>query len=135
MDSCVIIGSYFPDDPNHEVCKSFMDNLVEGEFECLISIFGLAEIGGFISRNSNPELAKKFTQELLDLPNLHIAYVSGFENFMNSVLLVSVLKGLSGADAIHLVSALSSVEVDEFVTVDHDFNRVSDMIRVTNLRK
>lgn len=57
IDSCVIVGSYFPDDPNHKVCKKFMDDLVDGKFESVISIFGLAEIGGFISRNSNSELA------------------------------------------------------------------------------
>ncbi len=135
IDSCVFIGAYFPDDPNHKVSIEFIEKLNKGEFTGVISIFGLSEIGGFISRNSNPEKAQEFVIELLKLPNLHISYAINFTEFMNSVLMVSIAKGLSGADSIHFIHAISSIEVDEFITLDNDFNKVSTHIKVINLRK
>ncbi|PIV70233.1 MAG: hypothetical protein COS08_01325 [Euryarchaeota archaeon CG01_land_8_20_14_3_00_38_12] len=109
-----------------------MRKLTNGEFESVISIYGLAEIGGFISRNSNPKNAHEFILELLKLPNLYISYVMSFDDFMNSVLSVAIARGLSGSDAIHFISALSSLEVEEIITLDYDFDRVADAIKITN---
>ncbi len=41
-----------------------------------------------------------------------------FKNFMNTVTELPIIKGLSGADSIHAVSALSISEVDRIVTLD-----------------
>lgn len=68
VDSSVIIAAYFPNDPLHDVSLRFMDELDEG----IISIFGLAEIGGFISRNSSPEYGMQFIDDLSQLPNLQV---------------------------------------------------------------
>jgi predicted nucleic acid-binding protein len=39
IDSCVFIGAYFPDDPNHKVSIEFIEKLNKGEFTGVISIF------------------------------------------------------------------------------------------------
>lgn len=53
---------------------------------------------------------------------------------MNTVTEIAVVKGLSGADAIHVVSALSVSDVDKIVTLDSDFKKISNMIDVKVLR-
>lgn len=134
VDSSVVIGAYFPDDPHHKVSKDFMDGLSRGEFSGVISVFGLAEIAGFICRNSNFENAQRFLLELLRFPHLSVVYADDFGDFMNSVVLSSLARGLSGADSMHFTSTLSVTNRDEFVTLDDDFKRVSDNINVRNLR-
>ncbi len=130
IDSSVIIAAYFPKDPHHDSALTVMEELDDG----IISVFGLAEIGGFLSRNSSPEESKQFIDDLSRLPKLNVWYSSDFKNFMNTVTELSVIKGLSGADSIHAVSALSVSEVDRIVTLDSDFTKISDMIDVKLLR-
>ena len=130
IDSSVIIAAYFPKDPHHDSALKVMEELDDG----IISVFGLAEIGGFLSRNSSPEESKQFIDDLSRLPKLNVWYSSDFKNFMNTVTELSVIKGLSGADSIHAVSALSVSEVDRIVTLDSDFTKISDMIDVKLLR-
>jgi predicted nucleic acid-binding protein len=72
IDSCVIIAAYFPTDSNHKEAEKLMKNIKSGKSKALISIFGLAEIGGFISRNSSSEDAVKFIEELIKLPNFYV---------------------------------------------------------------
>ena len=119
-----------PCDPHHDSALKVMEELDDG----IISVFGLAEIGGFLSRNSSPEESKQFIDDLSRLPKLNVWYSSDFKNFMNTVTELSVIKGLSGADSIHAVSALSVSEVDRIVTLDSDFTKISDMIDVKLLR-
>jgi predicted nucleic acid-binding protein len=130
IDSSVIIAAYFPSDPNHKEAEKLMKNIKSRKSEAVISIFGLAEIGGFISRNSSSEDAIKFIEELIKLPNFYVWYALDFEEFMNSCVAISISRGLSGADSIHFVSAISVLEVERFVTFDEDFKKVKDMIKV-----
>lgn len=129
IDSSVVIAAYFPEDPHHEIGLEVIEELEKGK-EGVISIFGVAEIGGFLSRNSSPEKSVEFVEELSQLSNFHVWYSSNFRSFFNTVTEIAVIKGLSGADAIHAVSALSVSEVDQIVTLDSDFKKVSDMIDV-----
>jgi len=130
IDSSVIIAAYFPSDPNHKEAEKLMKKIKSGKLDAVISIFGLAEIGGFISRNSSPKDALDFLQELIKLPNLYVWYALDFEEFMNSCVAISISKGLSGADSIHFVSAISIPEVKRLVTLDKDFKKVKDMMKV-----
>jgi predicted nucleic acid-binding protein len=130
IDSSVIIAAYFPSDPNHKEAEKLMEKVKSGKLEAVISIFGLSEIGGFISRNSSPKDALDFLQELIKLPNLYVWYALDFKEFMNSCVAISISKGLSGADSIHFVSAISIPEVKRLITLDKDFKRVKDMIEV-----
>ncbi|MFO7992355.1 MAG: type II toxin-antitoxin system VapC family toxin [Thermoplasmata archaeon] len=129
IDSSIIIASYFPDDPHHKEGKKVMEDIEKGE-EGIISIFGIAEIGGFLTRNSSPEDSEEFVTQLSRFPNLYIWYTSDFKGFMNTVAELSITKGLSGADAIHAVSALSISEVEKIITLDRDFRKISDSIDV-----
>jgi predicted nucleic acid-binding protein len=130
IDSSVIIAAYFPSDPNHKEAEKLMEKVKSGKLEAVISIFGLAEIGGFISRNSSPKDALDFLQELIKIPNLYVWYALDFEDFMNSCVAISISKGLPGADSIHFVSAISIPEVKRLITLDKDFKKVKDMIEV-----
>lgn len=106
-----------------------MEDIDKGE-EGIISIFGIAEIGGFLTRNSSAENSEEFISELSRFPHLYIWYTSDFKGFMNTVTELSITKGLSGADAIHAVSALSISEVDKIITLARDFRKISDSIDV-----
>jgi len=133
IDSSVFVGAFLPTDPNHQACRKVIDDIVLDKLPAAISIFGLAEIGGFFTRNINQRVGLKHVIALQRMKNLKIYYADDFDSFMNSVLAVSVSTGLPGADAIHLVSAISLPEVDEIITLDHHFKRVSDQIKVTIL--
>ena len=133
IDSSVFVGAFLPTDPNHQACRKVIDDIVLDKLPAAISIFGLAEIGGFFTRNINQRVGLKHVTALQRMENLKIYYADDFDSFMNSVLAVSVSTGLPGADAIHLVSAISLPEVDEIITLDHHFKRVSEQIKVTIL--
>ncbi len=133
IDSSVFIGAFLPTDPNQQVCRKVVDDIISGNLPAVISIFGLAEIGGFFARNISQKVASKHVTALQRAGNLQIYYADNFDSFMNSVLAVSVSTGLPGADSIHFVSAISLPEVDEIITLDHHFKRVSNQIRVTIL--
>lgn len=100
VDSSVLIGAYFPTDPNHERCKTYMEEVKSGKIKVITSIFSLAEIGGFISRNSTVEDALKYVKELVKIPNLY------------------------------LWSTFSSSEVKRVVSLDKDFKKVKDLIEI-----
>ena len=133
IDSSVFIGAFLPTDPNHKVCRSVIDTIIHDRHPTAISVFGLAEIGGFITRNISEKVGLKHVTTLQRMENLQIYYAEDFETFMNSVLAVSVSTGLPGSDAIHFVSAISLPEVNEIITLDHHFKRVEDQIKVTIL--
>ena len=134
IDSSVFIGAFLPSDPNHKVCRKVIDAIIRDKPPTAISIFGLAEIGGFFTRNIGEKLGLKHVTTLQRMENLQIYYAEDFETFMDSVLAVSVSTGLPGSDAIHFVSAISLPDVDEIITLDGHFKRVKDQIRVTILR-
>ena len=77
IDSSVVIAAYFPEDPHHEIGLEVIEELEKGK-EGIISIFGVAEIGGFLSRNSSPENSVEFVEELSQLSNFHVWYSSDF---------------------------------------------------------
>ena len=135
IDSSVFIGAFLPTDPNHNVCRRLVDSIIHDRLPTVISVFGLAEIGGFFTRNVSEKVGLKHVTALQRIANLHIHYAEDFETFMDSVLAVSVSTGLPGADAIHFVSAISLPEVDEIVTLDRHFKRVKDQIKVTMLNE
>ena len=130
IDSSVFIGAFLLADPNHEVCRGIVDRIIHDGLPTVISVFGLAEIGGFFARNVSEKVGLKHVTALQRLENLQILYADDFETFMDSVLAVSVSTGLPGADAIHFVSAISLPEVDEIITLDGHFKRVKDKIKV-----
>ena len=130
IDSCVIIAAYFPNDPNHEIAEKYFEELKLGKRKGIISIFGICEIAGFISRNSSPEDSLKFIKELIKLPNFYIWYALDFKEFMNSCTSLAISRGLSGADSIHAISSLSILEVKRFITLDSHFRKISDLIEV-----
>jgi len=129
IDASVVIASYFPDDPHHKEGLKVMEEIQNG-VEGIISIFGIAEIGGFLTRNSSTEESEEFIMELSKFPNFYIWYSSNFKDFMNTVTELSIMTGLSGADSIHAVSALSISDVDKIITLDSDFNKISESIDV-----
>ncbi len=133
IDSSIFIGAFLPTDPNYKLCRSFIDDAIKGKLPIAISIFGLAEIGGFITRHINEKAGLKHVTALQGIQNLQIYYAEDFDTFMNSVLAVSVSTGLPGADAIHFLSAISLPDVDEVITIDHHFKRVRDKIKITIL--
>ena len=135
IDSSVFIGAFLPTDPNHNICRRLVDSIIRDRLPTVISVFGLAEIGGFFTRNVSEKVGLKHVTALQRIENLHIHYAEDFETFMDSVLAVSVSTGLPGADAIHFVSAISLPEVDEIVTLDRHFKRVKDQIKVTMLNE
>lgn len=133
IDSSVFIGAFLPTDPNHKVCRGVMDTMIRDRLPTVISIFGLAEIGGFFTRNISEKVGLKHVTTLQRIENLQIHYAEDYYTFMDSVLAVSVSTGLPGADAIHFVSAISLPEVNEIITLDGHFKRVKDRIKVTIL--
>lgn len=135
IDSSVFIGAFLPTDPNHKVCRMAIDTIIRDRLPVATSVFGLAEIGGFFTRNISEKVGLKHVTTLQRIENLQIHYAEDFYTFMESVLAISVSTGLPGADAIHFVSAISLPEVDEIVTLDRHFKRVEDQIKVTILRK
>jgi len=130
VDSSVLIGAYFPSDPNHEKCKGYMGKVKSGEIKAITSLFSLAEIGGFISRNSTVENAVEYVNELVKIPNLYVWSTTDFGEFMSVVVGVSLRFGMSGADSIHVVGAFSSPEVKRIATLDRDFRKVESLIEV-----
>jgi predicted nucleic acid-binding protein len=135
IDSSVFIGAFLPTDPNHNVCRRLVDSIIRDRLPTVISVFGLAEIGGFFTRNVSEKVGLRHVTTLQRIENLHIHYADDFETFMDSVLAVSVSTGLPGADAIHFVSAISLPEVDEIMTLDRHFKRVKDQVKVTMLNE
>jgi predicted nucleic acid-binding protein len=133
IDSSVFRGAFLPTDPNHKVSRGVVASIIRDRAPAAISIFGLAEIGGFFTRNISEKVGLKHVTTLQRMENLQMYYAEDFETFMNSVLAVSVSTGLPGADAIHFVSAISLPEVDEIITLDRHFKRVKDQIKVTIL--
>ena len=133
IDSSVFIGAFLPTDPNHKVCRRVMDTIIRDRLPTAISVFGLAEIGGFFTRNISEKVGLKHVTTLQRIENLQIHYAEDFYTFMDSVLAVSVSTGLPGADAIHFVSAISLPEVNEIITLDRHFKRVKDQIKVSIL--
>lgn len=134
IDSSVFIGAFLPTDPNYNICRGVINTMIRDRFPAATSVFGLAEIGGFFTRNISEEVGLKHVTTLQWIENLQIHYAEDFYTFMDSVLAVSVSTGLSGADAIHYISAISLPEVNEIVTLDRHFRRVKDQIKVTILR-
>jgi len=47
IDSSVFIGAFLPSDPNHKICRKVVDAIIRDRLLAAISVFGLAEIGGF----------------------------------------------------------------------------------------
>lgn len=135
IDSSVFIGAFLPDDPNNRVCNEFFENMIRNHITAAISVFGLAEIGGFFTRNIDEKMGLKHVMVLQKMENLQIHYADDFDTFMNSVLAVSISTGLPGADSIHYVSAISLPDVDEIVTLDRHFKKVKDQIKVNILGK
>ncbi len=135
IDSSVFIGAFLPDDLNNRVCNEFFENMIRNHITAAISVFGLAEIGGFFTRNIDEKMGLKHVMVLQKMENLQIHYADDFDTFMNSVLAVSISTGLPGADAIHYVSAISLPDVDEIVTLDRHFKKVKDQIKVNILGK
>lgn len=135
IDSSVFIGAFLPTDPNNRVCSDFLENVIENHILAAISVFGLAEIGGFFTRNIDEKIGLKHVMVLQKMEHLQIHYADDFDTFMNSVLAVSISTGLPGADAIHYVSAISIPDVDEIVTLDRHFKKVKDQIEVNILGK
>ena len=133
IDSSVFVATFLPTDPNHKVCRGVMDTMIHDRLPTAISVFGLAEIGGFFTRNTNEKMGLKYVRTLQRMENLQIHYADDFETFMDSVLAVSASTGLPAADAIHFVSAISLPEVIEILTLDRHFRRVRDQIKVTIL--
>lgn len=135
IDSSVFIAAFLLTDPNHKVCRGVLDTMIRDRLPAAISVFGLAEIGGFFTRNINEKVGLKHVITLQRMENLQIHYADDFETFMDSVLAVSVSTGLPGADAVHFVSAISLPEVIEIITLDRHFRKVRDQIKVTILRE
>ena len=113
VDSSVFIGAFLPKDPNHNVCIEFIENVTRNHIPIAISVFGLAEIGGFFTRNIDEKSGSKHVIAIQKMEHLQVHYAKGFDNFMNSVLAVSVSIGMPGAYAVHFVSAISIPDVDE----------------------
>jgi len=134
IDSSVFIGAFLPTDPNHKICRSVIDTMIRDRLPAATPVFGLAEIGGFFTRNISEKVGLKHVTTLQRIENLQIHYSEDFYTFMDSVLAILVSTGLPGADAIHFVSAISLLEVDEIVTLDRHFRRMEDQIKVTILR-
>lgn len=107
--------------------------IIRDRITAATSVFGLAEIDGFFTRNISEKVGLKHVTALQRIENLQIHYAEDFYTFMESVLAVSVSTGLPGADAIHYVSAISLPEVNEIVTLDRHFRRIEDQIGVTIL--
>ena len=103
IDSSVFIGAFLPTDPNHNVCRRLVDRIIHDRLATVISVFGLAEIGGFFTRNVGEKVGLKHITALQRIGNLHIHYAEDFETFMDSVLAVSVSTGLPGADESNFV--------------------------------
>ncbi len=135
IDSSVFIGAFLPNDPNNKVCSEFFENMIKNHIPAAISVFGLAEIGGFFTRNIDENIGLKHVMVLQKMEHLKIHYADDFETFMNSVLAVSISTGLPGSDAIHYVSAISIPDVDEIITLDGHFKKVKDQITVNILGK
>lgn len=133
IDSSLFIGAFLPTDPNHKTCRRYMDTIIRDGIPMAISVFGLAEIGGFFARKISEKVGLKHVTTLQRIENLQIHYAEDFETFADSVLAVSISTGLSGADAIHFVSAISLPEVNEIITLDRHFKRVKEQIKVTIL--
>ncbi|MHC1624256.1 MAG: hypothetical protein ACXQTR_06690 [Candidatus Methanospirareceae archaeon] len=51
IDSSVFIGAFLPTDTNHKICRRVMDTIIRDRMPTAISVFGLAEIDGFFTRN------------------------------------------------------------------------------------
>lgn len=134
LDSSVLIGAYFPGDPHHRVCREHLERVVRGEAQAVTSPFTFAEVGGFISRNASPENARRFVLDLARLPHLTVWHAEDFEDFMNTTIALASARGLSGADTIHAVSALSCPGVKEILTLDRGFLKIQDLIPVVLLR-
>ncbi len=135
IDSSVFIGAFLPTDPNHKVCHDFIEGVVLNRVPVAISVFGLAEIGGFYTRNIDEKIGLKHVVAIQKMEHLQIYYAEGFDIFMDSVLAVSVSTGLPAADSIHFISAMSIPDVDEIVTLDRHFKRVMNQIKVNILGK
>lgn len=133
IDSSVFICAFLPTDPNPNVCRRVIDAIIQDRLPTAISIFGLAEMGGFFSRNISEKVGLIHVTASQWIENLQIHYADDFYTFMDSVLAVSVSTGLRGADAILFVAAISLPEVSEIVTLDGHFKRVKDQIEVTVL--
>lgn len=133
MIHAFLFSAYFSNDPHHAECRAFIGELKKESRPFTSSIFALAEVLSFVTRNSSVEYARQIFSELAEIPNLRIAYFEGTREFQDSILTTSLTTGLSGSDALHYIQALSTPEVDEIVTLDHDFKRVSDKIKVTFL--
>ena len=50
IDSFVFIGAFLPSDPNHKIYREVVDAIIRDRLPAAISVFGLAEIGGFFTR-------------------------------------------------------------------------------------
>jgi len=110
IDSSVFICAFPPTDPNPNVCQWVIDAIARDRLPTALSIFGLAEMGGFFSRNISEKVGLKHVTASPRIENLQIHYADDFYTFMDSVLAVSVSTGLRGADAIHFVAAISLPE-------------------------
>ena len=88
IDSSVFVATFLPTDPNHKVCRGVMDTMIHDRLPTAISVFGLAEIGGFFTRNTNEKMGLKYVRTLQRMENLQIHYADDFETFMDSVLAV-----------------------------------------------
>ena len=129
IDSSVIIGAYHLSDPHHKRCEEFMRDLSLGKYKGVISIFGLAEIAGFISRNASAKDAKALLELLPFIPNLEVAHA--FARVPSERLLeLCTERGLSGSDALHVIHAQSFSGVHTVVTLDRDFLKVGDLLEV-----
>ena len=133
LDSSVLIAAYLSKDPHHEICRQFMRNLSSGHGDGVISIFGLAEVAGYFSRNINPDASQAIALLLRAMP--HLTIIPHFVEIPSANLMELCIEyGLSGADALHVIHAQSFLGVDEIVTLDHDFTRVRHLMKVTILR-
>jgi predicted nucleic acid-binding protein len=130
LDTSILIAAYIPHDKNHQVAENFIADLVKQEEKFIVSIFTLAELAGYFSRNHSPDKSSEVIQALLKLENIVIMYFENTQDFQNSLLATCTETGLSGADAIHYLQTISNNQADELVTLDKDFKRVASKIKV-----
>jgi len=99
----------------------------------ITSVFALSEVAGFFSRKVSPKIASSVVDEIKNFKRLGVIYFEGSHTFQDSLLSTCIATGLSAADAIHYLQALSHPDIDELVTLDRDFKKVEHSIKVTVL--
>lgn len=126
VDANVFISLLVPADVHHERCVAWLRARLSAGESLVAPTLLAPEVGGAISRRTSEDSGRKALAVLRRIRTLRLVLIDANLAALSANLAVE--HGLRGADAVYAAVA-SSLQIP-LVTLDHDFQRVAERVKV-----